>query len=195
MGKRKFNSDWDEFNFDYILKDSIFEDDLEKNEKDREEEPLIIDPMGRDVDFRKKKKSLFFKSEPKIKYHEFFKKLGDRCPKLELSDSYREIQEQSRKTVKLITNFLDKVEKYGMRLKEYEDELLRLFERAIDLSRDEDGGRGRCDFVKEVSTHEPYVILGLPPRKHPLEKLFEGEDRVKQLEPPRDCRRVKSVGG
>jgi len=183
--EKKLNSDWDELDLDSVFEDSvdIFKDTSAKVEEDWEAEPLMIDPIALGADFgkRRRKKSPFFESRPRIKYYEFFRKLEKRCPNLEFLDFSGKVREEARKTVDLITNFLDRAERCGVELKEYENELLGIFERAIDLNLDKHGGNGRCDFVKEVATHDSGIILGLPSKEPPLEKLFEDKFRERQF--------------
>ena len=85
-----------------------------------------------------------------------------------------------RVKIKLINNFLQKAEKCQLNLENFEDEVLAIFERALSLSND--SRKSGCDLVREVSTHDPEVIFGVKPRKHPLEKLFEDQNRVKLLQ-------------
>ena len=156
-----------------LLRESQAED-----EEDPGEEPLGIDPIAPEGEvIKRRRQTLFRNSAPKIEYYEFLRKLEGRCPNLKFLDSYGEVVEKARSKVDLITNFLKKAETSGIEFKKYEEEFLGIFERAIDLNQSKQRGNEGCDFVKEVATHDPRVILGLTPEKHPLEKVFEDRDR------------------
>lgn len=99
--------------------------------------------------------------EDKDKYEEFIDKLNERLSG-PLSNFVRE-----RKTRLYIKDFLRKTEQ-EVDLEKFEEDLLFIAEQTIEYARDT---KGACDLVKEVFTHDPRVLLGIPPKEPALKRL------------------------
>jgi len=169
----------------------FFDDRAPKNTKHFEQKILFDDILTDDEDSPDEPCEQNYEGQTNFcSYQEFYDEEYHSIYNIFITSLERKHQRILVKPEKeMILSFLRKLEEFQIDFHEYHNEILGVIDRAIDLSQKREK-RG-VFFLKEVCTHDPRVILGIPPRKHPLETLFE--DRGRQIEFKKYLREYLSI--